>query len=357
MNKHYNTIKWTVIIISAIMLLLLGIFTIDVINEEPDWAWFNIDFDNPKVSNYATLISGLLSFLAILFVIFNITEQREQLERERKDKKDEVIKDYENRLKLLKSLLLNVTSEIKEQGKRMKAYYKIELEHPTQPNMTHFSANKSFNRMLEMDYSMNYQVFQHFFENDDNWEKTFLNLSSYVDFYSESLVEHRQKYQNHIQDKVKRHREISDMCATFLNLCAEQIEKYRTELGTHKYLENEWVIICNDFIPAYYDYFEECKIERKPTDFRILSDDFFLVFLKNSMILRNKNGFDDYNSEKLVRTASKIRKKIYEVEMYSVQYAENIKYYFDEYFDENSKSYKNFEVILEKVKQRVEQMF
>ena len=57
MNTH-KIIKNIVIIVSIISILLLAVFTIDVINDEPNWDWFDIDFDNAKVSNYGTLISG-----------------------------------------------------------------------------------------------------------------------------------------------------------------------------------------------------------------------------------------------------------------------------------------------------------
>jgi len=349
MNRNYNTIKATIIFLSILFFILLAIFTIDVINDVPNWAWMQIDFDSSKVANYGTLISGLLSFLAILFVIFGIAEQKEQIDRDKMIKQDELNENYKNRLKLMISLLIKITDEIKEQGKRMKTYYQLELEHPTQPNITYFSANKSFNRILEMDYLTNYQAIQHFFQKEDNWEKMFLNLNSNVDFYSEALIEHRQKYQNHIKDKVKRHKEISDLCSGFLNDSVRIIEKYRLIYGTSEYLNQKWAIEYNNFIPSYYEYLEHCRSNQEATNFRLLSNDFFLKFLENAMELRNEIGFDTLGSEDQVALASKIRKKIYEVEMYSIQYAENIKYYYDEYFDENCQSFKDLNTITDKI--------
>lgn len=353
MNRNYKLIKRGIIITSILFGSLLVLFTVDVINEVPDWAWFQINFDSSRVANYGTLISGLLSFLAILFVIFGIAEQREQLEIEKNERDGEVIQDYKNRLKLLNSLLVKIIDDISEQGKRMKDFFEAELQNPTQPNMTHFSANKSFNRILEMDYLMNYQSIEHFFGTEENWEKMFLNLNSNVDFYSECLVEHRQKYQNHVEDKVKRHQEIASLCAEFLDNCVKIIEKYRSELGVEDYFNEEWVIVFNNFVPAYYEYMEECARNRESTNFRKLSDDFFLPFLQTAMNLRNDIGFDSYGSQEQVNLASKIRKKIYEVEMYSLQYANNIKYYYEEYFDEECESYKNFKSIQVKIKEKL----
>lgn len=352
MISTYKIFKSGIILFSIIIFLLLIIFTINAINDQPDWAWFDIDFENEKVSNYGTLISGLLSFLAILFVIFGIVEEREKREKDKQEEKNKVIENYRNRLKLLKSLLIKITDEIKEQGKRMSEYYIQELKHPTQPNITYFSANKSFNRIIEMDYIANYESIQYFFENDESWEKMFLNLNSYVDFYSEVLIEHKKKYQNHIQDKVSRHKEISNLCLDFLNLCSKQIEKYKIYIGD-KYLEQKWVVLCNDFIPAYYDYLEECETKQEATNFKVLSDTFFLSFLKEAMKHREEIGLDDYYSEELIHLAAKIRKKIYEVEMYSIQYAENIKYYFNEYFDENCQDIKNLKAITQRISNKL----
>jgi hypothetical protein len=353
MSKNYKIIKTIIIGVSTILIILLIIFTIDIINEEPKWAWFDIDFNNSKVSNYGTLIGGLLSFLAIMFVIFGFAEQREQVNEEKFEKAKEVIDEYSSRLKLMNSLLNNILAEIKLQGDRMEKFFKIEKEQPTQSNATHFSANKSFNRILEMDSLMNYKSIQHYFKDEDGWEKMFLNLYNFVDFYSASLEEHLIKYQNHILDKVERQKEVSEMCRNFLNKGTRLLERYRIEFGNDKYLTKNWAIAYNDFIPAYYHYINECIEKKEQTNFRFLSDNFFFNFIKIAMEIRADEGFDEYESEDLVEIASAIRKKISEIEMYSIQYAENIEYYFNEYFSSQCNFYKDFEYIKKIIEEKV----
>ena len=138
----YKAIKWTVLAVSIVSLILLIIFTCDIINDEPNWAWFDIDFDNQKVSNYGTLISGLLSFLAILFVIFSLADQREQLKDEKEEQKLVTFQEYKSRLKLIKSLLINMLAEIKLQGVRMEKFFTEEHKNPTQSNVTYFGSYK-----------------------------------------------------------------------------------------------------------------------------------------------------------------------------------------------------------------------
>ncbi|WP_284651639.1 hypothetical protein [Flavobacterium terrisoli] len=349
----YKVIKWAVIVVSIVSLILLIIFTCDIINDEPNWAWFDIDFDNQKVSNYGTLISGLLSFLAILFVIFSLADQREQLKDEKEEQKLITFQEYNSRLKLIKSLLINMLAEIKLQGERMEIFYTAELKNPAQSNVTYFSANNSFKRILELDSLINYKTIEHFFKDDADWEKMYINMYNYVDFYSASLDEHKVKYQGHIEDKVARQKEVSELCREFLKIGGELMEKYRSKFGPDNYLNHSWPNAYNDFVPAYYTYADECATQQKQTDFRFLSDNFFLTFLKIAMVIREKEGFDEYGSENLVVIASDIRKKIYEIEMYSIQYADNIKHYFVEYFDTKSESFKSFDTIVNKIDSKI----
>lgn len=351
-NKH-QTIKYIIVSMSVITLILLSVFTWDIINDEPNWVWFGIDFDNVKVSNYGTLISGLLSFLAILFVIYGLADQREQNNNEKQTKQNELVQEYLSRIKLINSFLKNILSEIKLQGERMETFFNKELEIPSQTNAMHFSANYSYQRIFEMDTLVNYKAIQHFFQKDDEWEKMFLNLNNMVDFYSESLKEHKEKYINHIKDKVARQIEINNLCNEFLNIGSKLIEHYRKEYGLENYLNQSWANAVNEFVPAYYEYLEERTKKQEQTDFRILSDHFFLKFIQHAMEIRLDEGFDNFGSEDLVRTASTIRKKVFEMEMYSKQYGENVKYYFDEYFSIESDSFKNFEELRNKIQDRI----
>ena len=68
---NYKIVKNIITCTAIGIIILIIVFVCDVINEVPDWKWFNIDFNSSRVSNFGTLISGLLSFLAILFVIYN----------------------------------------------------------------------------------------------------------------------------------------------------------------------------------------------------------------------------------------------------------------------------------------------
>lgn len=106
-------------------------------------------------------------------------------------------------------------------------------------------------------------------------------------------------------------------------------------------------------MPAYYSYVNECVEKKEQTNFRLLSDNFFFKFISIAMEIRAEEGFDDFGSEDLVDIASTIRKKIFEIEMYSLQYAENVEYYFNEYFNFECDFYKDFDKIRKQIEKKV----
>jgi hypothetical protein len=235
----------------------------------------------------------------------------------------------------------------------MEEFYKKELEKLSQTHSMHFSANYSFQRIFEMDTLVNYKAIKYFFNQENEWEKLFLNLHNFVDFYSESLKEHREKYLFHIKDKVSRQEEINVLCRNFLDVGGKLINNYMSGFGQKDFLSYPWSNAVNEFIPAYYGYINECTKKQEQTDFRLLSDNFFYPFILNAMEIRAKEGFDNHGSQELVAIASTIRKKIFEIEMYSKQYGENVEYYYREYFSVESESYRKFEEIKTKIESKL----
>ena len=73
MNK-IKLYKKILVGITIVIVLLIIIFTIDVISETPNKSFLNIDFENKNniVSAYGALIGGILAFLSILFVFYGL---------------------------------------------------------------------------------------------------------------------------------------------------------------------------------------------------------------------------------------------------------------------------------------------
>lgn len=340
MNK-INIYKKILIWITVFILLLILIFTIDVIRETPNRSFLNIDFENKNniVSAYGTLIGGILAFLSILFVLFGLLEQRQQILNEKAEKAEENQQELKDQLKLLSSYFKSTIKDILTQGKRFSEYSQKEQASPSEMNTMHFTANKNFTRIIDMDPLSIYKAVRTNFKTDENWENMFLNIYSIFDFYSDGLKDLREKYESQIDFKVKEQRKISFEIRSFFNSCSELVDKYKIK-HPKKYMSYPWVQLVNNLTPAYYEYLDDCKKNDQPSSLRFVSDNFLLPFLSEAMKLRDDPGYEKQICRKLVYIASNIRKDIAEIEFNCIHYARDIEEQFNEYFSEENKHLK-----------------
>lgn len=340
MNK-INLYKKILIGITTLILLLIVIFTIDVIRETPDRSFLNIDFENKNniVSAYGTLIGGILAFLSILFVLFGLLEQRQQILNEKAEKEAEYTQELKDQLKLLSSYFKSTIKDILNQGKTFSEYSKKEQAEPSEMNTMHFTANKNFTRIIDMDPLSIYKAVRTNFQTDENWENMFLNIYSIFDFYSDGIKDLRDKYESQIDFKVKEQRKISFKIRSFFNSCSKLVDKYKIK-HPKKYMSYSWVQLVNQLTPAYYEYLDDCVKNDQPSSLRFISDNFLRPFLSEAMKLRDDPGYEKPICRKLVYSASDIRKDISEIEFNCIHYARDIEKQFNEYFSEENKHLK-----------------
>lgn len=337
-NKFLKNFLITLIFIVFIVLFLI---TLNLANETENWKFLGIDFNNKNdiISSYGSLIGGILSFLSILFVLVSLIQQQEQIRNEKEDKINDEKLELLNKLKLLSSFFKSAINNIELQGKEMKQFFEKEKEFPSTMNQMYFTTNKNFTRVIDLDSITIYKAINYNFKDDDNWEKMFLNIYSIFDFYSEALKELKEKYESQINFKVEEQRKISYDIKRLVNLSANLIDEYKINTEGN-YLEQPWAKFVNEFIPEYYKYLEECVQKNEISNLRIISNDYLFPFLHNAMLIRKEFGYDNYGSRDLVNLASDIRKRINEVEVNCIHYAENIEKQYNEYFsveNENSK--------------------
>lgn len=346
--KKYKVLITIISIVTAVILIVL---TIDAIYEIDNWKWFNIDFDKRDhiVSAYGALIGGVLAFLSIMFVIYQVLEQREQILQEKVNSKIEYENNLKDRLTLLSSFLKSLIGDIISHGKRMEVFFNKEKASPSDMNTIYFNTNKNFSRVIEMDNLSNFKAFQLFFDKNEDWEKLFLNLYNLVDFYSEAFIDLKEKYKFHINDKVKEQKQIGYDIHKFLNTGAKLVDDYLIQYGVATYLNYPWSSLINSFTPAYYNYIQNCTNAGTVPDMRHISDAFLKQFIQDALNIRNTYGYDAYGSRELVELASYIRKKINEVEVYSVQYAGDIEKQFTNYFSEENDNIKELQNLKDKI--------
>lgn len=335
---------------TALIIVLLGWLTIDIIKESKEYVLFDIDFEKKynSISAYGTLIGGLLSFLSILFVMYQLLEQRTQIINEKHEKELESNKELFDILILLKTFMKSSLKNLKSQGEVMKKFYEAELAEPSNINKMYFVASKNFTRIIDMDSLTVYKAIKFHYGNENDWEKMYLDIYSYFDFYSEGLKELKEKYNNHSKFKFEKLDIVVEELKELLNSCANLIEDSK-HLSSNDYLELPWVKLMNVFIPLYYDYLTNCSKNNIPNDLNHISTNLLDYLIKESMILKNDVGFDDFGSRKIVNIASSIRKKIYDVEQNCIDYANDIKFQYSNYYDVNNENFVRLNQIYSKL--------
>ena len=345
MNKNKIFIFF-LISLSFIVFLFLILISIDLANETENWKFLGLDFTNKTeiISSYGSLIGGILSFLSIIFVLISFIQQQEQIRNEKKEKLIDEKIELLNRLKLLSSFFKTAIDNIELQGKEMKQFFEKEKNFPSQMNQMYFITNKNFTRVIDLDSTSIYKAIIYNFKDNMDWEKMFLNIYNMFDFYSDAFKELKEKYQSQINFKVEEQRKINNHLKQFLNLGANLVDDYKINFG-EDYLNRPWSKLVNEFTPEYYKYLEECVQNNESTDLRIISNLYLKPFLQNAMLIRQEIGYDNFGSRILVNLSSDIRKKINELEVNCVYYAENIEKQYNEYFsieNENSKKLKEY---------------
>lgn len=348
LSRYKKIIKW----VFWLTLVLIVFLTFQAIYETDNWKLFDVDFNTRDhiISAYGSLIGGILAFLSILFVLYQVYEQREQIIIETQDAANDKQQDLKDRLLLLTNYLKTLEKDIVKHGERMAVFYKLEKDKPSAMNTMYFNTNKNFERVIEMDILSNFKAFQAFFSEDaEDWQKQFVNLYEISDFYNEAFKDLKKKYTFHIEDKVSKQKQIAADMMELLNANARLVDDYRIKFGPQNYLSQPWSSLINEYNPAHYGYLQEIQDAGEVPDFRHISDNLLLPFIKNAMDIRRDVGYDDLGSRDIIEVASTIRKKIWDVEVYSLQYAGDIEKQFNNYFSPDNDSINELKEIKGKI--------
>jgi hypothetical protein len=348
--KHFKKITFFVILIAVFFFALIVYFTSNVIFEEANRT-FTLDFTNKSdiISSYATLISGLLTFLSILFVIYALISQKNEIiEKENNEKKllqKNLIENFNLLIYYLKSLL----DSLDLLNKTLKEYTTEELKHPTINNALQIEINKNFTRIVDMDVKTTFKAFKTIFKEQNN-ENDFVNLYKYIDFYSELYYLVKTDYENTKQFKYEKLVEYGFEVLDLYNKKADMIDSYKDEFPGI-YLHKPWVEKANKSISDYYKYIEECEKNKQQNDFDYISDKIFKVYIESALTLRDSIGYGKYNEKEILRITSTLRKKLFYIKSRIFNNAETLENLRVEYLDDKSKHILEFKKLVEKIEQ------
>lgn len=343
MNKKLNT---TFIILATAILMFIAIITFQLIFKTENPSLFEIDFDKKQhiVSSYGTLIGSLLTFLSIIFVIYTIIQQNEQYNNDKYLELEKEKNALFDRLKLVHNLLNEISKHITETGSEMKDFFEKEKEKPLDSNMMSFYTNRNYYRLLELDYQSIFSAFQEFSDEEDK-TKWFNNLYKKVDFYSESIIEQKEKYQYHIKDKFERKQKVANELNYVMDDASKMIEEYKIQLlENNKYKENLWYQILNGLIGFYYDRIPK----NDEADFEIIEKEVLYVFLKEADTIRKEIGFEKGTQDLILKIAG-IRKQLFSIKMESINFGNQMERRYNDYYSTESYSFKQLNELNEKI--------
>ncbi|NPD48024.1 hypothetical protein [Lentimicrobium sp. S6] len=334
-NKTRTIIFWT---LSIIILIVIGIITINVIYQTENPALFDIDFDKKDhiISSYGILVGVLLTFLSIVFIIHNILQQKQQYDNDKREQKIKEKNSLFDRLKLVMNLVNEICSHIEDTGKEMKTFSLAEKNSPLKNNQMYFYTNKNYSRLLELDYHTIFNAFQEF-DTEIDKTKSFNNLYYKVDFYSESIAETKEKYQYHIKDKFQRKVKIANELNSVMDDASKMTEEYKCELTENdRYKQNKWYKLLNGLLAFYYERIPEDD----EADYEQIDKEVLFVFLKDALKLRESIGFEK-KTQDLVLKIAVIRKQLYTLKIESLDFGKQILIHYNEYYSTQSENYKD----------------
>lgn len=341
----------------AVALLVLYI-SIEAILETQNWSWFDIDFTNKDkvISGYGALLAAIVSTFSIILLVYTIylqiKESRKQAKRFRKEyklqkqqfeeeKRREERKeklDLYYKLKLISVFLESIIDHIEKTAIEIKRFFDAESENPLGMNKLYFLVNKSMSKLIEMDYLGIFIAFKEFLQGEEDWTDNFNDLFDLVGFYNDALLELREKYSYHINDKFNRKSKIGDDLKSMMDFAAKINMRYK-ELyilnNVHPYYES-----INFLVSKYYSLLDEDVGKERETDLDKVSQEILLPFSENIFRFRPLLKEDKLGMEELLVMVSTIRKNIFRLKNDCSYFANDVEIRYNDYFSSKSKELK-----------------
>lgn len=272
---------------------------------------------------FIALVGILLTFLA-----FYMQFKANQLQRElfiksvalEKQKENEAEnKEHLTRLKVIKALLNSMIKYYKLSGNQLNDYYKLERKQPLQTNIFSSSTSSSYQNFLKLDLLETYKSLAYYFKDKGiDWEKDFVQVLDYLDFYDKMIIEIRSKYDDHVNKKFN-----------ILTQSGEKLNSIMNDIFTNKELKDL------EINQIYLD------LTQGVTDIKLLREKFLIPMIKKIYSLYKEKEYIEYKA--LLDKLSEINKKIGGEELQSLNHADNFSTYYESYFKENNEFIKKIE--------------
>lgn len=342
-ENQYKLIRNGLIILIVIILLIIGVVTIDVINETENWVWFDLDFTRKEsiISAYGGIIGSVLSFLSILLVLFDLIYQRRLNTKKDESIAEEEINIFKDKIEIIQLFIEKLLNNCEQQFNEFQEFVSKENAHPTEMNMMSFISNSFSKMILDEDKNLIYKAIR-FFKPTENWKKSYVDLLRIVDFYDKATPELMKRYQIHADKKYKLSSEIALELDRFNDLISEKRNYLiRDNLNTKR---NPFFVLLHtyhDKIKAITQKRNEMSIEEvkelgDPASFETWVNDVLKPFFDELIGLINIYQDDPFNVESILSVNQNLLRNIERLKKDSLDYSNHINEYSTKYYSPES---------------------
>lgn len=331
-----------VYIILPLSIILISIFTWQILIIERNPLLLSIDYKNKydEIQAYASLMGFILSFLSIIFVIYSIIEQRQYFEKNIEIKNEDEKKLRQDFLHFSKHYLTDIIKDTEDFSGNVENFYKEEQLNPLNSNFLKFTVNNNNQRFADID---NLQLFKSFTENISDGNSVYNDFLKFTDFYIELKKEVKSKYQNHINDKFLRKREIALKLNEIMDSCSKTIEKFR-EKHPDTFSKMNWHNLLNGFIGKYYEFIDP----QEESDLLKIDNEVLKLFLEEGNEVRKEDGFP-YDTQEIVLKVSSVRKLLHSLKLDCEMFSNEIENLSNTYLEKESTNFKDFKLLVERL--------
>lgn len=320
--KNWDTVTIILLILSGVIIIFSFFapyyFTQSAKNSDLDFTATGAIGDTLGgiMNPFIALVGILLTFLAFYMQIKANQIQKQiffdglNLEKEKELKSEK--KEHITRLKVVKALLNSMMSYYKVNGENLNKFIQIEKGKPLAPNIYASSTSASYQNFLKLDLLETYNSLVYYFQDKEiEWEKDFIQVLDYLDFYDKMIIELRTKYQDHIGKKF-----------TLLSEEGNKLNSIMNDILVHKDLKD---------LPENQIFTDLTKTD---TDFELLQNNFLIPILKKIFALYQQTEYLDYKN--FMDSLSSVNKKIGTEKLQSEFYVKNLEKYHNNYFKEEN---------------------
>lgn len=320
--KNWDTVTIILLILSGVIILFSFFapyyFTQSAKNSDLDFTATGAIGDTLGgiMNPFIALVGILLTFLAFYMQIKANQIQKQiffdglNLEKEKELKNEK--KEHITRLKVVKALLNSMMSYYRVNGENLNEFIQLEKGKPLAPNIYAASTSASYQNFLKLDLLETYNSLVYYFQDKEiEWEKDFIQVLDYLDFYDKMIIELRTKYQDHIGKK-------------FMLLTEEgnKLNSIMNDIFVHKDLKD---------LPENQTFTDLTKTD---TDFELLQNNFLIPILKKIFALYKQTEYLDFKN--FLDSLSSVNKKIGTEKLQSEYYVKNLEKYYNNYFKEEN---------------------